>query len=232
MPNYACIGVRELGKSWLARYLADCARVRTIFDTTPNRHTFPNDRSFQSIAITPAGARAAVQMLGSEDAERTDGGIITEALIQPGAGEIDACFESTCEGVRYWLDHYAAETRRPGMAFVIDECAEVMPGRTLPAAMDYLARSADRSKLQMIFTTHNPQDIPPKLRSIIDVWCIFATVDPNSVDYLADRFSPDVAERARVLAPRTFLAFYERKRAHPEGPIKEFLDPAEWCPKI
>lgn len=212
--NIASTGRRFNGKTTLARHMASKAPLRVIFDPTPNRRSFPR-RPHQSFATTPATARAAIlETLGAIDDSAPDAmvneTIIDEVVIAPRA-QLDETFFETCLAIDEWLQVDRDLLERPGLAFLVDEVTEVS-GRAMPEPFDTLARCGDFELFHLIVTTHNPQDVPARLRAIVNFWCLFQTTDPNALDVIRERCGDDVAERVRLLQLREYILFDDSRR--------------------
>lgn len=207
--NFACVGLRGTRKTTLARHMADKAKLRVIFDPTPNRGNFPR-RAHQSFATTAAGARAAIATLGAFEPDDQGGAMISEVLIAP-AFDVDDCFDATCEALTQWLDAYRDTIDEPGVVFLVDECWSVSD-RVMPEFFSYLARCGDLNKLQLIVTAHAPVDVSPRLRKIVQWWFLFQTVDVDDLELIRKRCGDDVAEQLPTLPIGHFVMFDEGKR--------------------
>lgn len=203
--------------------MIDRAPLRVIVDPTPNRRNFPR-RANQSFAVSADGARDAVATLGAEDADHP-GQVIAEVLIAPDY-DVDACFDATCEAVKEWLHENRDDIAAPGVAFLVDEVWSTS-GRDMPEHFDYLARCGDLKKLQLVVTAHSPQDIPPKLRQIINFWFLFQTVDANALDVIRKRCGDDVADALPTLRKGEYIFFPEHDRAN----WRKVYNPDAWKPR-
>lgn len=226
--NIASTGKRFNGKTTLARYMASKAQFRVIFDPTPNRGSFPR-RPHQSYATTPATARAAIlETLGAIDASAPDYLVneipIDEVLIAPRTA-LDETFFETCLAVDEWMNRERDTLDPPGLAFLVDEVTEVS-GRAMPEPFDTLARCGDFELFHLIVTTHNPQDVPARLRSIVNFWCLFQTTDSNALEVIRERCGDDVADEVRMLQAREYILFDDGRRTWDTR-----RDASRWAPR-
>jgi hypothetical protein len=215
------VGVRGSGKTGLARHMADRAPLRVLFDPTPNRKQFPR-RPMQSYVVTADGATDAIADLGAVDA--TTGDPIDEILVAP-SDDVDACFEATCDALRELLDDRSDDLDAPGVAFLVDELWTTND-RAMPWAFDYLVRSGDLEKLQIIVTVHQPTDVPPKMRALVRHWFLFQCVDENSLKLVRARFPEAIADALPTLPALTYVHFSEPRRTW-----AKFDDPRVWRPR-
>ena len=196
------LGRRECGKTTLALWLVQSYPYTVYFDP---RGLLPAS----SRAVDVDGVIEAFDRLHDEE---------TRAIVVTPARDVQRCFARTATEVKNWLDDFG-DARRP-LGFVVDELRLVDP-----RADDFawLLRCPPRDALTIVLTAHRPTDVPPDIRAIADVWCLFQTTEGRDVDLIRERCSPIVAESATHLAPRHFVSWDDRTAVQ-----KFHTDPRRW----
>ena len=184
---YLCLGRREMGKSTLALFLIRKQPVRVIFDP---RGLFPTSVSSPVVVnASDLGAR----MNDIYEAKSGQVVIVPDGKTQP-------MFEATAIEVKRWL----RDSPLP-IALLVDELRFVDPDES--TEFDWILRCAGRATVTVVLTAHRPVDVPTDIRAIADMWCIFQTTQEHDLKVIAERCSPDVAEKVSRLRPREFVSW-------------------------
>lgn len=204
---YLCVGRRELGKTTLALFLTREQRPRVIIDP---RHLVIADADQPRLESAPAVRRWFDQLREPATERRSLACIVT-----PSEG-MESVFRFTMGECRAWV-----QQEQP-LALVIDESTFV---DLSIEPFEWLIRCSPRHSTVIVLTQHRPFDIPPRIRSIVDKWCVFRTTEPNDLAVLRERCSKDFAEHAQRLEPRQFLVWDDTV---PDHNMRLYADPKQW----
>lgn len=203
---YLCVGRRELGKTTLALYLTRNMRPRVIFDPR-GLCPAPNGR------VTSAAEISQAFDLLNEDATGIEKRY--ELVITPDA-DTQATFEYTCGEIKSWL------TRGKQVSFIVDESTfmklDVEP-------FEWIIRCAPRRDAYIVLTQHRPTDVPPRIRAIADIWCVFRTIEPRDLQCIAERCTESFAAKVSKLKPREFMSWDDTKA---DDNTRTHTDPSAW----
>jgi hypothetical protein len=201
------IGKRYRGKTTAAYSLIRKLPARFIYDP---RHDF----MLKGSAVTPA------TILRSEDFDRVILGPPGEShdlTIRP---ENDPNTE--LQAVCGFLKRYAANRCRFGL--VLDEARFYKQElRRVGANFDWLVRHGS-ANLVIVLTAHRIIDIPPDLRAIGDLWCVFQTTHQSDLDVFEEQFGDrKLIDKIRALKTREFMSWDDG-----QGIARWHLDPTKW----
>lgn len=209
-------GRRELGKSTLAYHRSLSRPRRVIWDprcfwrATDGRvvyggiHGIPLEEFPDSLALAWT--------------------VAPEIVIQPDAENDDDNAEA--EHWRWFarlLRSHLLRHPHDAWAVLVDEFGEV--DRNWPnAAWRFFVKSVPRIDVDIYITCHKPIDVHPRMRSIVDRWCLFQTVDPDDLKMLRRRSVPEEIRAALPTLPP--YVFYEWNEATGRG--RYVNDSAAW----
>ena len=200
------LGRRSQGKTTLGYFVARQSPARMIFDP---RGMVRSDAS--TVETSDPGIRD-----GSED---LIDGRITELVVTP-AANVNARFATFCKGARA---HITAHPHKP-FAILIDE-VRFMDIRD--ENLDWIMRTSNVDRVQVIFTGHRPKDIPTDIRAIADSWNLFQFTLARDIAVIEEQTSPTVARDVQRLSPRCFIEWNDQI-----GAARYFSDPSKWYVRL
>lgn len=172
------VGRRETGKTTLAYDIACRHGLRALYDPRGEFHT--SERH---------------DFLLLEDATRE------ETIVMP---SVDARseFAHFCWTVRQWIETTTPDLPR---SIVFDECRFYKRELETDPNFNWLIRCTRRDQVNIILTSHRPGDVVPDVRAIVDVWCVFRTVQEHDLKVFEDRCGEAFANDVRSLTGRQFM---------------------------
>jgi len=184
------IGRRELGKTTLAKYLADQSSPRLIIDP---RADWPREHAVKDVDEDDIYDRLA----------RGEDVIVQPADINPDSStQKPRC--ASIDALARVVEDYLETKPTAGRPIVIlfDEA-----GLYSLASWSYVFRCSPRQTTSIILTAHQPKDIETFVRALSDRVCIFRTIQPHDLKAIQEFCGDDVVEIVRDLQPRQFLAW-------------------------
>jgi hypothetical protein len=146
-------------------------------------------------------------------------GEITELVVTP-AANVDQRFSEFCKAAARFIK---AHPHKP-IAIMIDE-VRFMDMRD--ENLDWIMRTSNVDRVQIIFTGHRPKDIPTDIRAIADSWSLFQFTLARDIDVIEEQTSPAVARDVQRLAPRCFIEWNDAL-----GRAQSFSNPAAWYVRL
>lgn len=196
------LGRRETGKTTLGYFLIEPSPVRIVFDPrgllpATARIEDPDSlaRAFDRIFETDAGELVITP--------RRD----TNGLFALCAQNVAAYLTSPAPAHVGWLVDELRFLHRP------EENED----------FDWTLRCVRRSQANIVMTAHRPADVATDIRSITDVWCIFAMTQEHDLSVIESRCGVAVAEQVRRLPPHAFVKWDDAR-----GVAHEYRDSAQW----
>lgn len=182
------IGRRELGKTTLARYLAQKRKPRLIIDP---RAQWPLDE-------------AQVYRRFDFDAmhENLCNGI--DVIVQP--VELQQTVNECAKLANFWFQERDVTDGYHELSVVFDEA-----GLYELRAWDWMMRCSPRAFTSIILTAHRPSDISTSIRALADTWVIFRTTQRHDLDAIAERCGELVERQVQELKPYEFVAWDDAK---------------------
>ncbi len=200
------LGRRGNGKTTLGYFVSLKSPVRMIFD--------------------PRGLiRSEASVVATTSDEIRDGalalidGEITELVVTPSAA-VDVRFKEFCKAAARFIKAHPHKA----IAVMIDEVRFV---DVRDENLDWIMRTSNIDRVQIIFTGHRPKDIPTDIRAIADTWSLFQFTLGRDIDVIEEQTSPAVARDVQRLAPRCFIEWDD---AH--GSAKSYSNPAQWYVRL
>jgi hypothetical protein len=89
--------------------------------------------------------------------------------------------------------------------------------------LDWIMRTSNVDRVQIIFTGHRPKDIPTDIRAIADYWNLFQFTLARDIDVIEEQTSPLVAREVQRLPPRCFIEWNDQT-----GTARPFSNPGQW----
>lgn len=213
-------GQREVGKSTLSLFYTRrrdpdtkdfYARTRIVFD--PRGLIDPTDRETEIIYGLLDEIKDAADF-DALDRVLEDGG---ELIVRPD-DYVRRCFDNIMRTVKTWRKLHPGQS----IAVLIDEGLLVEEElERKEGAFNWLVRYCGRSQTEIFITVHCMKDIPPKLRRIVDRWCLFRAEDPTDFQDIRDRCGDDTLADVRALKPYQFVKWEAGKRLI-------YRDPSAW----
>lgn len=186
MSIYLNIGRRQLGKSTLARYMAHAKHPRIFID--PRAQWTGNGKVYRR--------EDAESMLEDLEANR-------DIVIQPVEKQETVDAMATVVALYFSED---PEGNQRQLSIVLDEA-----GTYSLKAWDWLLRTCDPKRCDIILTAHRPKDIDTTVRAIADYWCIFRTTQKHDLEAIEDRTSEHVVRAVQTLEPFEFVQWDDAK---------------------
>lgn len=200
------LGRRMQGKTTLAYFVGRQSPRRMIFDPRG---------MIRSDASTVVGTQAELATAGEELLD----GRITELVVTP-ASHVEDRFAQFCRIAAAYLRAHPYES----FAILIDEVRFI---DVRNEDLDWIMRTSDVDRAQIIFTGHRPKDIPPDIRAIADTWCLFQFTLRRDLDVIEEQTSPAVARSVQGLKPRCFVEWNDQI-----GAARAFSDPSRWYVRL
>lgn len=194
---YLNLGRREVGKTTLACYLVSKSPTRIVFDPR---------------GLYPSAQRART----TEDVANWFRDPLLGQLVITPDDDVQSCFDITCAYVKSWL-----RSGRSDIGFLVDELRFIknVDGPDL----NWILRCATRNSVVVVMTAHRPSDVPPDIRAISDMWCVFQMTQEHDLKVVTERCSPQVAALVARLRPRQFVAWNDAL-----GTMKVYAKPDQW----
>lgn len=196
MRSGICIGRRGQGKTTLALHIALTQGLGVaVFDPNSQFRAWPE--------TTTADLEQFREMV-----------LRGESLVifRPGLS-VKEDFEALANVLKGWLDY----------TFLIDEAWLLQGANWEEPMLGWLMRNADRERVKILQTVHRPTDASNVCRNLVTDWYIFCTRDRASLEVIADKCGPEVAEAVSRLEAKQYVHWDEEaQRLETSGP------PSEW----
>jgi hypothetical protein len=200
------IGRRGMGKTTLSYFVSLQSQCRMVFDPRGMVRS-PQSTVSQTVRETQAGADLLID------------GEITELVVTP-AANVERNFEAFCNEAARVL---RANPHRL-LAVMIDEVRFV---DLTNESLDWIMRTSNVDRVQVLFTGHRPKDIPTDIRAIADTWSLFQFTLRRDLDVIAEQCSDAVSQQVQRLQARHFIEWNDQT-----GTARYFSDPSRWYVKL
>ena len=179
------IGLRELGKSTYANYLASLRKRRVFIDP---RMQWPAEDPYLKVD--------KAEMLQDLDDCR-------DIVVQP--LKLEDTIEELAEVIQAWILERRADPNID-LAIVFDEAG--LYKESLTREWGFVFRCSPRKHTSLIVTAHRVMDINTTIRAIADTWHMFRITEEDELDPISKRCGSAVAEALPTLKPYEFVSWY------------------------